>query len=410
MALANTYAEWIALVRDWLDIDDLSDAQIRTCLSLAQIRMNREMESYEQEKTYTYIQRDPAKVSRHLSDFDSDWFTLIGATIIDTPVSPNIPSIFPSKYSNAWSLIEDTSTGFHEHYDTNDYSQSIPVGSVITASYLVKVQSGTRGIGLDIACDDFASGGYIQITSAGTIITDNVYGGAVLVADGVEDLGGGWFRLWLSVSGLPSPYLQIGLVLLSGSNTQYAGDGVSGWLIQHHEIELQPLSSVDNYSIPTPFNILEYIADFNKIRLVVPGQNELPMDVVPINEFTRLVSEGIQTGVQSGPQAYGFYNIDANMMNMLPMPAKGAYPTIYYYFTVEPISDTVPSNVFTEYYSDALLWAACVEASMFIVEDERAGTYENKYLAALETANNKPKRVKMGSTPLRRQVSVYGSN
>jgi hypothetical protein len=51
-----------------------------------------------------------------------------------------------------------------------------------------------------------------------------------------------------------------------------------------------------------------------------------------------------------------------------------------------------------------MLWASLVEGSIFIVEDERGAIFEAKYRTALEQSNQQPKKVKMGSTPLRRFV------
>lgn len=416
MALANTYAEWIALVRDWLDIDDLSDAQIGTSLQIAQIRLNREMESYEQEKQFSYYERPAAKVSRHLSDFDSSWFGLVGATVTDTPVSPNITGIFPSKYPDAWFLMEDTSTGGHAIGDVNDYTQSIPVGSPVTVSIIAKVQSGTRVFQLSLGSDNFVgSSASIDITTAGTVISVPNAIGCTLISQGSTALGDGWFRIWISVSGMPSSVLSIGMNLADAGVFSYAGDGVSGWFIQHHEIELQPLTNVDNFSIPSPFVITDWVPDFNKIRLVVPGVGLPPMDVSALNEFQKLLAAQNSNNffglnINSNSPINGFFTIDANTLSMIPAPVDNAYVTLFYYFEVTPIGPTVDTNVFTQFYSDALLWAASVEASVFIVEDDRSALYEQKYQNALVVANNKPKRIRLGSTPLKRQITMYAGN
>ena len=56
--------------------------------------------------------------------------------------------------------------------------------------------------------------------------------------------------------------------------------------------------------------------------------------------------------------------------------------------------------------ANLLLYASLAEGSNFIVEDDRAQGFEAKYLLNIEIANQKSKRVKMGSTPLRRVVRV----
>lgn len=105
------YNEWVAGVKNFLDIDDVSDAQIQTFISLAQIRLNRELASYPMEKQFSYYQRPALKVSRHLSDFDSDWFNVAGATIeetsnvgVNSAGEPVISGIYPSTYKDVWFL------------------------------------------------------------------------------------------------------------------------------------------------------------------------------------------------------------------------------------------------------------------------------------------------------------------
>ena len=45
MPFPTSYTGWIELLRDWVDVDDLIDAQIETSLSLAQLRLNKECDS-----------------------------------------------------------------------------------------------------------------------------------------------------------------------------------------------------------------------------------------------------------------------------------------------------------------------------------------------------------------------------
>jgi len=44
------YDAWVAGVRDWLDVDEFTDEKIQLFLSLANIRLNRDMMSYRMEK------------------------------------------------------------------------------------------------------------------------------------------------------------------------------------------------------------------------------------------------------------------------------------------------------------------------------------------------------------------------
>jgi hypothetical protein len=413
------YAGWVEGVKNYLDIDDVTDAQVQTFLSLAQIRLNRELASYPMEKQFSYYERPAAKVSRHLSDFDSDWFNLVGATITEVPVtmpaSGRITGIYPSVYKTAWALIEDTSTGPHYFYDDKNglyYDQLIPAGSVITVSFLAQLQSGTRNLELNIGSNGFADGAYLTLLSGGTIGSSGSFGTINLIDASVEPLGNNWYRMSIQVSGMPESTLDIGFNLTNGGSAQYAGDGVSGWRIQHHEIELQPLSNVDNYSIPSPFVITDYIPDFNKIRLVVPASNAFPMNALAINEFTGLLAAQnsnmpVGSAAIQNPWLWntmGNYAIDAGNLYMNPIPPDNSYATLYYYVEVPPISPTLDNNIFTDNNSDALLYASCLEGSAYIVEDERLTMWQSKYADAVQNANLQSGKIKLGSTVLKRSI------
>lgn len=68
------YTGWIEGVKNYLDIDEISDAQIKTFLSLAQIRLNRELASYPMERQFTYLQpavpADPLIITALIPDFN----------------------------------------------------------------------------------------------------------------------------------------------------------------------------------------------------------------------------------------------------------------------------------------------------------------------------------------------------
>lgn len=68
------YDTWVTNVKNFLDIDDVSDAQIQTFISLAQIRLNRELASYPMEKQFAYLQPavpvDPLILTTLIPDFN----------------------------------------------------------------------------------------------------------------------------------------------------------------------------------------------------------------------------------------------------------------------------------------------------------------------------------------------------
>ena len=51
MSLFTGYSGWLDGIRDWLDVDDYTDAQIQAFLALGQIRLNRDLMSSSMEKS-----------------------------------------------------------------------------------------------------------------------------------------------------------------------------------------------------------------------------------------------------------------------------------------------------------------------------------------------------------------------
>jgi hypothetical protein len=161
-----------------------------------------------------------------------------------------------------------------------------------------------------------------------------------------------------------------------------------------------------------PIDLITAIPDFNKIFLVVPFVNGAAMDVVAWNEYNNLVYSQTQGNYPGGlnivwnsPAIYlGNYCIYDGKLYTWPVPVEDNVMQISYYVKVPPLSATVPTTIFTENNSDALLYAACLEASAFIVEDERVQLWQAKYDEAKNIANNYRKGIGMGSTVLKRQI------
>lgn len=138
-------------------------------------------------------------------------------------------------------------------------------------------------------------------------------------------------------------------------------------------------------------------ADFNRIRQV---------SVTGVGTYEASTKGEIVNLAAVADDAKRYFAIDAGQIILWPTLVDGVTVTIDYYRLVPAISVGSPTNIFTTNYSDLMLWASLVEGSNFIVEDERGQLFEAKYQAALEAANQKPKRVKLGSTPLRRPVRI----
>jgi hypothetical protein len=137
------------------------------------------------------------------------------------------------------------------------------------------------------------------------------------------------------------------------------------------------------------------IDNFSKIRLVsVLDTTTGPLDVLSFNEMKKMQAEDRYPG---GTPTH--YAIDAGVMYIYPFPAIDSTVEVFYYRQLNLLQ-------FGQYYPDALLHAACLEAAPYMVEDERIQIWEPKYLAALIAANEEGDKIKLGSTPLKREFKV----
>lgn len=147
------------------------------------------------------------------------------------------------------------------------------------------------------------------------------------------------------------------------------------------------------------------LVDFNRM-INVNVKNGQSILVVAINEFTDLVAAGV-SGTASIPPAPCYYCVVGNQLSIYSFPAEGLNLVLTHYTMVPGLSPTVDANAFTINHFNAFLWATLAYGSKFIVEDDRGTMYENNYLNEVEVINKAAKAEKMGSTPLKRNFSVY---
>ena len=160
----------------------------------------------------------------------------------------------------------------------------------------------------------------------------------------------------------------------------------------HHMTILAP-------DVEEPISLVTEIPDFNKIRLV-SVQGVGPLDVAALNEYVEKAQDLTNTDIT--PQ---LYNIDAGELFIWPWPAENAVVDIHYYEMVPFLSAVLDTNTFSIRHPDMLLYAASLEASAYMVEDERIPVWEAKYAAGVISNNTSSTKIKMGSTPLKRQIT-----
>lgn len=147
-----------------------------------------------------------------------------------------------------------------------------------------------------------------------------------------------------------------------------------------------------------PIDIRNEITDFNRVRLVsVRGYK--PLIAVALNEYRKEVIENTSITPR-------VYCISGMQLYIWPLPAVDSTIDIDYYVKVPALSSTNSSNIFAEKHPDALLYAALLEATPYITEDERLNTWSTFYNNIREAINVTADRANKGSSPLTREIKV----
>ena len=169
----------------------------------------------------------------------------------------------------------------------------------------------------------------------------------------------------------------------------------------NRDLSSQWMESSYNYTIVDPsavINLASIIPDFNRMRLVtVQGYDSLV--VVALNEFKKekICNSDTQPRV---------YCINKMELMIWPLPAVDDIIEIDYYAKVPALSSSQDTNTFSTKHPDALLYAALLEATPFLTEDERLETWATFYTGIRESINVTADRATKGSTPLKREIKV----
>lgn len=169
-------------------------------------------------------------------------------------------------------------------------------------------------------------------------------------------------------------------------------------------------------SATLPIDLAAEAPLFDRMILLASSQNGLPLEAVPFDQYQKMYGEAYWDGSTpvDFPATPLFYSIAAQQLYTFAPAAVDSTLTLTYYTKVPHLETTAQeTNVFSINHPDLLTFAACVEISGFIVEDERIPVWQGRYADALAKANENAKDSKLGSTPLRRRVTMYqtsGSN
>jgi hypothetical protein len=172
-------------------------------------------------------------------DFDvTSWWGSTGANVFKAP-----QTLAPDGTYTADFLVEDTSTGNHSLSTTNNVYTV--VAEYYTHSVYVKAAGRTQ-IGIGYRDSGFT---LFDLTTKQITIVQQIANGSI-VANNIDTLPNGWFRLSSTILGSGVNYNRRAQIFLcSGGTASYAGDGVSGAYIWGYQVEQ---SSYATSYVPTP--------------------------------------------------------------------------------------------------------------------------------------------------------------
>lgn len=199
----------------------------------------------------------------------------------------------------------------------------------------------------------------------------------------------GWIervKTWLDVPDLSDDVFGY---CLDSANERLNRDLNSQWMENSYDYTV-----IDS----EPIDLRSEIPDYNRMRLVTI-RGYLPLLAVALNEYRKEVIENTGTTPR-------VYCISAMKLYIWPLPTVDDVIDIDYYVKVPALSSSTPSNVFSENHPDALLYAALLEATPFLTEDERLETWAVFYTGIRDSINVTADRANKGSSPLTREVKV----
>jgi len=147
----------------------------------------------------------------------------------------------------------------------------------------------------------------------------------------------------------------------------------------------------------------EYISlptDMREIRSV--KLNTSPLTVLEYKSPTQIDADYSTTGLNK-PDAYSVVGSD---LKLRPVPDSAYVAEIIYIGDIEALSATNTTNNILTRHPDAYLSGSLVEAYTYLMDEQRAQVYDQKFSRAIEEIRKDEQRAQYGSGTLKIQ-SIY---
>lgn len=128
-------------------------------------------------------------------------------------------------------------------------------------------------------------------------------------------------------------------------------------------------------------------SDFLEVKEMVAFDGESAWDVYRAT-YTRVRNQRLRTDL-TGPE---FFDTVAGNFEFGPAPSSGVSVDLVYYQEFTFISPTNPTNLVSDDNPELILYAALIEASVFLKDFEQEKVYKGKYNGSLKRLEDQKKK------------------
>lgn len=128
--------------------------------------------------------------------------------------------------------------------------------------------------------------------------------------------------------------------------------------------------------------------------------------IVRLEFVTEAYGDELKANNYVAPGKPGYYTIIGTQLEVIPTPDATYTGELTYYAKIPALSDSNTSNWLLAYAPDLYLYGALTEATPYLKDDERLGTWGQLYTNSLSDIEIADQRASVSSTPLVRARSL----
>ena len=128
--------------------------------------------------------------------------------------------------------------------------------------------------------------------------------------------------------------------------------------------------------------------------------------IVRLEFVTEAYGDELKSNNYVAPGKPGYYTIIGTQLEVIPTPDATYTGELTYYAKIPALSDSNTSNWLLAYAPDLYLYGALTEATPYLKDDDRLGTWGQLYTNSLSDIEIADQRASVSSTPLVRARSL----